>query len=105
MGQETLPFLKQQLKIMDLKNHQNNQFHQIQQQATYRKKTWVFLSNVHFSQHFWTIITRPQKKKKKTHGVKKNEYLIGKGRSLRNKAMSLAMLNSKIYRKKTNILL
>ena len=39
MGQETLPFGKQRLKIMDLKNHRNNQFHQIQQQATYRKKT------------------------------------------------------------------
>ena len=102
MGQETLPFGKQRLKIMDLKNHRNNQFHQIQQQATYRKKTWVFLSNVHFSQHFQTIITRP--KKKKTHGVKKDEYLIEKGRSLRNKAMNLTMLTSKIYRKKMNIL-
>ena len=65
MGQETLPFGKKQLKVMDLKNHRSNQFHQIQQQATYRKKTCVFLSNLHFSQHFQTIITRPQKKKKK----------------------------------------
>ena len=103
MGQETLPFGKKQLKVMDLKNHRSNQFHQIQQQATYRKKTCVFLSNLHFSQHFQTIINRP-KKKKKTHGVKKDEYLIEKGRSLRNKAMSLAMLTSKIYRKKMNIL-
>ena len=78
MGQETLPFLKQQLKIMDMKNHQNNQFHQIQQQATYRKKTWVFLSNVHFSQHFRTIITRPPKKKKKLTEWKRMNTLLRK---------------------------
>ena len=34
--------------------------------------------------HHWTS--------KKTHGVKKDEYFIEKGRSPRNKAMSLAIL-------------
>ena len=81
MGQETLPFGKQRLKIMDLKNHRNNQFHQIQQQATYRKKTWVFLSNVHFSQHFQTIITRPKKKKKLTEWKRMNTLLRKEGLS------------------------